>query len=356
VGDDSRLRIALVSPPWYPVPPNGYGGTELVVYLLAEELGNHGHDVTVFGQEGGRGAFELVALSPRSWIEDLGQREQLAREATYLRRVYEEIKRRPFDVIHEHSGHTGLLIATLLDLQPALVATIHGDLTPADLEFLQSVDTRVDLVALSRAQQGVAGVRWAAVVGNAVDTAELDFRARPDDYLLELARVCPDKGQDTAIEVARRAGRRLVLAGKVGEGAEDWFRERIQPQLGGGVEWLENVSGRDKARLLAGAAAMLFPIRWAEPFGLAMAEAMVSGTPVIATPRGAAAEVVEAGLTGWFGEDVDELVAAVERLGELDRARCCEHARDRFSPRRMAEGYEEVYRTAVRRQRDRAWA
>lgn len=349
-----RLRIALVAPPWYPVPPTGYGGIELVVYLLADELVKLGHDVTVFGRQGGRNGFELIALAPESWTSDLETRQHQAREATYLRRTYEMLRRRSFDVIHENSGYAGLLIAAMLELQAAPLATLHGDLTEADGRFLSTIDRNVDLVAISRAQQGmVAGVRWAAVVHNAIDERHLRFGEEPGDYLLDLARINPQKGQHVAIEVARRAGKRLVLAGKVDVDAGAYFREQVEPHLGRDVEWREDVGGHDKAELLKGAAALVFPIQWEEPFGLAMAEAMASGTPVIATPRGAAVELVDEGVTGFLAEDVDGLVDAVRRIDEIDRRACADHARDRFSPRRMAEGYEAAYRAAISRKRDR---
>jgi glycosyltransferase involved in cell wall biosynthesis len=348
-----NLRIAIIAPPWYPVPPTGYGGIEVVVYLLAHELARHGHEVTVIGRQGGRNDFELLALSPESWTASLGSRDHQAREATYVRRAYQVIRQRAFDIVHDNTGYLGLVVASLLQLQSAPVSTLHGDLTEADGHFLTAIDVDVALVAISRAQQAtVAGVRWAGVVPNAVDERELDFGPKPGDYLVQLARICPEKGQHVAIEVARRADKRLVLAGKVGEGADGYFKEQIEPHLHDGVEWVENVSGRDKSRLLAGAAAMIFPIQWEEPFGIAMVEAMASGAPVVATPRGAASEIVEEGVTGLFGADVDQLVEAVGRVNEIDRRRCSEYARDRFSAGRMAEGYLGVYRNAIARKRD----
>ena len=353
---NDRLRIALIAPPWYPVPPSGYGGIELVVYLLGHELAQLGHNVTVLGRQGGRDGFELLALSSESWTADLGGADHEAREATYIKSAYEVILHRAFDVVHDHTGYMGLVVGSLLRLQSTVAGTLHGDLSEADARFLASIDQAIELVAISRAQQGlVAGVRWAGVVHNAVDERGLELNTERGDYLVELARICAEKGQHVAIEVAKRAGKRLVLAGKVAKGAEDYFHEQIEPNLGDGVEWRENVVGRDKARLLAGAEAMIFPIQWEEPFGLAMVEAMASGTPVVATPRGAAVEIVEEGVTGVFGEDVDNLVEAVSGLGEIDRQRCAEHARDRFSPRRMALSYEALYRAVLERKRSQAW-
>lgn len=348
------MRVAIVAPPWYPVPPNGYGGIEQVVFLLAEELQQLGHAVTLYGRQGGGGGFELVPMAPESWQLDLGGRDQAAREATYLRRTYHMLQRRAFDIVHDNSGYAGLLMAATCQLQSAMVGTLHGDLTEADGEFLGAIDRDVHLVAISRAQRArVSSVRWAAVVHNAVDPSALEIGLEAGDYLLDLARICPDKGQHIAIDVAKRAGRRLVLAGKVGEDDDAYFHDQIEPHLGDGVEWIENVAGRDKARLIAGAAGLLFPIQWEEPFGLAMVEAMASGTPVVATPRGAAVEVVDEGVTGFLAAEVEDLVAAVERLPEIDRGACAEHARDRFSPRRMASGYADAYEDAIRSRRDR---
>ncbi len=349
----NHLRVALVSPPWYPVPPVGYGGIELVVYLLAESLGQLGHEVTVFGRQDGGDAFEMISMAPASWTRDLDTRDKPAREATYLHGVYGLIRRRAFDIVHDHTGYVGMLLASALDLQSAAVATLHGDLTEADAHFLAAVDRNIDLVAISRAQQGmVAGVRWAGVVSNAVDDRYLEPREKPGDYLVEIARICPDKGQHIAIEVARRAGRKLVLAGKVEDEFKDYFKRQVEPHLGNGVEWIEDVRGKEKGELLGGALAMLFPIQWEEPFGLAMVEAMATGTPVVATPRGAVTEIVEPGVTGLLAEDVDGLAAAVAEVKKIDRRQCSHAVRERFGARRMAEGYVEVYRAAITRKRE----
>lgn len=342
------MRVALVAPPWYPVPPEGYGGIELFVALLGDELVELGHDVTVFGRAGGGGRFEYVALARESASEELGGPEQLEHEFEYLERVYDAVVRAGFEVVHENSGYMGMLLAGQVAGDAAVVATLHGDLDSYDSGFLSVLDGRVRLVAISEAQRSmVEDVDWAGVVHHAVDARALRLEPRAGDYLVDLARITPDKGQHVAIEVARRAGRRLVLAGKVAEGDDEYFERCVKPHLGGDVEWLPNVEGRAKADLLAGAAAMLFPIQWEEPFGLAMAEAMVSGTPVVATPRGAAVELVEEGVTGFLAADVDGLVDAVRRVAEIDRRRCGERARERFSPRRMAREYEAIYRAAL---------
>jgi glycosyltransferase involved in cell wall biosynthesis len=344
-------RIAMIVSPWYPVPPVGYGGIELMAYHLARELQLRGHEVSVIGQQGSKGEFETIAIAPESWSSQLGTRDQVPRESLFLYRAYELVRKRAFDVVHDHSGLTGILLAASTRLQTPVVATLHGDLTEAEAEFLAAVDHRVHLVAISNAQQAlVAGVDWRRVVYNAVDPADytpITNPAEKHNFLFQLARISPTKGQHVAIEVARRLGVPLVLAGKVDLEAEEYFEREIKPHLGAGVTWHENVVGEEKQRLLATARAMLFPIQWEEPFGIAMVEAMVSGTPVLALERGAAAEIVEPGVTGWLATDAAGLVDAYSRLGEIDLARCVARASERFGPSQMADGYQSVYERAI---------
>jgi hypothetical protein len=230
-------------------------------------------------------------------------------------------------------------------------ATLHGPLSEPEGEFLAAVDRKVHLVAISRAQQAmVAGVEWRGVVHNSVDPKEyhpITRHEEKDDYIVNLARITPDKGQHLAIEMAKRLNLRLVLAGKIDSDATRYFDEKIKPNLNGQVTWCENVEGKEKAQLLAHARALVFPIQWQEPFGIAMVEAMMSGTPVIALAHGAAPEVVEPGVTGWLAADLDEMVEAYGKLGEIDLKRCVETAVRRFGPARMTDGYLKVYERAI---------
>jgi glycosyltransferase involved in cell wall biosynthesis len=346
-----KRRIALVVSPWYPVPPSGYGGIELMAYNLGRELSSRGHQVTVIGQQGSKGPFEVLAVAPESWTEQLDTKDHVARESLFLYRAYEAIHGGAFDIVHDNSGLTGILVASQARLEAPVVATLHGSLSEAEGDFLRSVARQVSLVAISRAQQAtVAGLEWHGVVHNAVDPCEYTPITNPKEkegYLVELARIDPDKGQHIAIEVAKRLNVPLVLAGKVDSEATRYFEETIKPKLDGQVTWRENVTGKEKAELLAKAKALLFPIQWEEPFGMAMVEAMVSGTPVIASPRGAAPEIVEPGVTGFLADDVDGMVTAYQRLGEIDLARCVEEAARRFGPGQMADGYVDVYERAI---------
>ena len=341
------MRIAMVAPPWYPVPPDGYGGIELVVHLLTAGLRRLGHEVVLFGAEGsGHGAIELA---PAAWAQDLGGPQHRVREATYLARVYSRLDEMTVDLVHEHNESAGILVASRRPPAP-IVATIHSNLAEPYSTFMNEVDrTAVGLVAISAAQAAQAPtLPWLGMVHNAPDTDSLRSGTEKGGYLLELARICPDKAQHISIDVAAELGLPLVLAGKIEERPESYayFKEQIEPRLGEKVRWLPDVAGREKAELLAGAVAMLFPIQWEEPFGLAMVEAMASGTPVVAIARGAAPELIEEGVTGFLVGDAEGLVAACRRIDEIDTRRCAEVARARFSPERMAAGYLEVYRVA----------
>lgn len=340
------LRIAIVAPPWYPLPPRGYGGTELVVYLLQSELRRMGHEVTVFGAEGSVPG--VTEMADASWSRDLGGRDQAARLSTYLARVYAALEGQRFDVLHDHAGFEGALLALQSGVAPTVVHTVHGELLEPMCIFYREIMDRARLCAISVSQAATApAIRFAGVVHNAVEAPNGPPSLAHERYVVELARITPDKGQHLAIELARQVGRKLILAGKVersGEG-ERYFEEEIEPHLGPTVEYYPNVAGAQKTRLLARAAAGVFPLQWSEPFGLAMAECMVWGTPVLALRNGSTPELIEHGVTGFLAEDMAGLVEAARHIDEIDRGRCAEVARERFGSRRMVERYLSIYRT-----------
>jgi glycosyltransferase involved in cell wall biosynthesis len=343
-GPVESLRIALIGPPWYPLPPHGYGGTELVVDLLRTELRRLGHQVTVFGAENSAVGVEMVADA--AWAPDLGGPSESTRMSTYLARVFQRLRGERFDVIHDHSGLEGLLLAIHSRVASVVAHTVHGELAEPLRTFYRQVEDEAHLIAISSSQAATAAdVRFRAVVHNAVELPVTPPVKKKERYLIEVARITPDKGQHLAIEVARRSGRKLILAGKVertGDG-ERYFEQEIEPHLGRQVEYYPNVAGAEKARLVARAAAGIFPLQWSEPFGLAMVEAMVLGTPVLALSLGSAPELIEPGVTGFLSDDVDQMVAAVQLLDEIDPERCAAVSRERFSPERMTRGYLAAY-------------
>lgn len=345
----------MVAPPWYPLPPRGYGGIELVVTLLARGLRDRGHDVIVFGAEDSEEG--VIGLAPVAWRKDLGRYEtQALREVSYVSDVYraliEDGLGEKLDVIHEHSGLVGLLAARTMARAPVL-HTVHGPLTEGYRTAFTSLGDGIGLVAISHHQRSTApGLNWVGTVHNAVDLDSLTTADRDDErpYLLVLARVCADKGQHIAIEVARRTGMRLVMAGKVENTSEGraYYEHYIEPQLDEDrIVHIPNVAGEQKAQLLARATALLAPITWPEPFGLSMVEAICSGTPCIAFHQGAAPELIESGRTGFIVGNVEEMIDAVRRVDEIERGRCSMLGRHRFSPQAMVAAYEELYSAAA---------
>ena len=342
-----RRHIAVIAPPWYPLPPSGYGGTELVVHLLVQSLRKFGVRVTLYGCEGS--APGTTVMAEAGWSADLGQFDHTKREVTYAARVLNHLEQlEDVELIHDNAEWLSTAMCSFSGIAP-VVHTVHGPLDAPRVAAYQALGDRTNLVAISKRQHDDdPSLNWAGMVYNAVDVDSLDVGLRDDKegYLLCLARITLEKGQHRAIEAARRVGKRLVLAGKVGElpCERKYFEEQVLPHIDGDrVIYHENIAGATKARMLARADALLHAVTFPEPFGLAMVEAMASGTPCIAMARGAAPELVTHGSTGFLCESVDDMVEYLGRLDEIDPEDCAETVRARFHPDRMAAGYMRVY-------------
>ena len=336
------MRVAMLAPPWIAVPPPAYGGIEQVLALLAKELTERGHEVTLFAAPGTRS--EAAVLSPLEGPHP-DEIQMSLYEADHVASAFARVDEQdpPFDVLHDNCGFTAFAFADRIDTP--VLHTLHGPFTPETSAFYARHAGKAAAVALSRyqAEQAPDELEIVAVIGNPIVVAEFPFRDQKDDYLLWIGRLNDDKGPQRAIAAAREAGAPLVLAGPVQPGEEEFFAREVEPLLDGdGISYVGEV-GEDKAELYAGAKALLMPIRWAEPFGLVMTEAMACGTPVIAFPEGSAPELVLDGETGFVVQDEHEMAAAVGRLGEIDPARCRDSARERFDVAAVAEAYERAY-------------
>jgi glycosyltransferase involved in cell wall biosynthesis len=343
------MRIAMLAPPWIPVPAPAYGGIEEVVRLLCTGLTERGHDVTLFAPPGSESCADVVPVLEEPHPDDI-QKAQF--EADHVARAFGEIdaaaeRGEPFDVIHDHVGHTALAMADRVSAP--LVHTLHGPFTDDARRFYAEHGAKACIVAISQAQLDHAPPEMGGgrVVPNPIDCAEWPFRAEKDDFLLWIGRMSPDKGPHRAIVAAREAGAPLVLAGPIQPGQERFFAEEVEPGLGDGVEYIGEADAERKRELYLGARALLMPIRWQEPFGLVMVEALACGTPVIAFPEGSAPEVVQHGETGFVVDDEHEMAAAVGRLDAIDPAACRRACEDRFGVSTVVRGYEEVYREAM---------
>ncbi len=338
---DTALRIAMVAPPWFELPPQGYGGTEAVAAALVDQLVDLGHEVTLVGSgENGTKAQNFVQVyadPPSGLLGDPLPEVTLAAEAAKV------LEAGGFDVVHDHSL-AGPLLARSHDMPT--VATVHGPSTGANGEYFERLGRSIDVVAISEAQRRLnPRLNWVGTVHNAIDVESFPFAERKDDYVLWLGRFSPHKGADIAIDAARKAGRRVVLAGKLNEPSEyEYFESEISPRLGPYVEYVGEADAKLKRELFAGAYCLAFPIQWEEPFGMVMVEAMACGTPVIAIGRGSVPEVVEHGVSGKIVAPGDDFAAAIDGAAEIRPENCRRWAKEHFDLPVMAAGYERVYR------------
>ncbi len=331
------MRVGLVAPPFLPVPPPRYGGTELVVDALARGLQAAGHDVVLFS------VGESSCPVPSAWwfqhaVAPIGSS---AAEATQVTAAYRDLV--DVDIVHDHTLLGPLVFGGRAG--PPVVMTVHSAFTPDLRPVYAEIARRVPLVAVSQAQSDSAGrVPILRVVHHGLDLQRYPPGPGDGGYLLFLARMSPDKGPQHAIRIARAAGVRLVVAAKMREPDElAFFRSEIEPQLGPDVEFAGEIDVAERVRLLRGATALVNPIQWPEPFGLNMIEALACGTPVLALRHGAAPEIVVDGLTGFLRTDPAELAECVHRIGEIDRVTCRADAQRRFSMHRMVQDYLDVY-------------
>src|SRR5829696_8952261 len=295
----------MLAPPWIPVPPPAYGGIEEVVRLLCEGLTANGHDVTLFAPPGSDSRAAVVPVLEEPHPNEI---QKAQHEADHVARAFAEVD----------------------------AAAERGE--------------RIDAIPQAQLDSAPPEMGGGDVVHNPIDCAEWPFSEQKDDFLLWIGRMSPDKGPQRAITAAREAGAPLVLAGPVQPGQEEFFAAEVEPQLGrDGIEYVGEADTARKRDLYQRARALLMPIRWPEPFGLVMVEALACGTPVIAFPEGSAPEVVEQGRTGFVVPDEHVMAQAVDRLGEIDPSDCRDACERRFGVPAVVRGYEQVYRAAAAR-------
>ncbi|HLY34769.1 MAG TPA: glycosyltransferase [Jatrophihabitantaceae bacterium] len=333
------MRIGLIAPPWVPVPPPRYGGTEVVVDNLARGLHARGHDVELFTVGESTCPVRRDFLYP-SAREPMGM---CVDEAAHVVAAYEALAH--VDLIHDHTV-VGPLLASQRHPRGPVVTTHHGPFTPEHRRILEVVSRSVPVIAISRDQARHAReVRIAEVIHHGIDLTVHQFGPGDGGYLLFVGRMSADKGIDRAIKAANRAGIPLVLATKMREPAEvQYYQEVVKPMMDRSVELIIEPSQTDRVDLMRRAFALINPIDWPEPFGLVMVEALACGTPVIASPRGAAPEIVDHGHTGYLCSDNDGLVDAVRHVTDIDRRACRAAAERHFSLARMARDHDVVYR------------
>ena len=341
------MRIAMIAPLIESVPPQRYGGTERVVSVLTEEMVRRGHEVTLFASGDSRTSARLVACNDAPLRTSPPDTDTIAHALIEMNEVYGRADE--FDLIHNHNDYLAFSFARASSTPT--VTTAHGRLDLPEVRRTYGYFAEQRLIAISHDQRTwLPQARWVGTVHNPIDVDHYHLHSHPGDYLVFLGRICPEKRPDRAIEIARDTGMRLVIAAKVDRVDQNYYDYAIKPMIErnrGLVEFIGEVGEHEKDDLLGGAWAYLFPVDWPEPFGLTMAEAMATGTPVIATGLGSVPEVVAHGETGFVCDTLAGMIDAVGRIGEIDRRACREHILDLCSPATIAADYERVYRAVT---------
>jgi glycosyltransferase involved in cell wall biosynthesis len=338
----SPLHVGLVAAAWLRVPPAGYGGSEVVLDALARALCELGCRVTLATTG------DSTCPVERTWVHEHAvgtERMTVVDELVHIAAAYEVLDE--CDVVHDHTLIGPLWGARRRGLH--VCTTNHGPFDAALTPLYAELSDDVDVVAISRHQARSAhGVRIAAVIHHGLHLAEIPVGDGGGEYLAFLGRMHPDKGVEAAISIARAAGMPLRIAAKMREPAERaYFEQRVSPRLGRDVEFVGELGASEKYAFLGSARCLLNPIAWPEPFGMVMIESLATGTPVLATPLGAAPEIVDHGITGFLARESSTLAQAVARLDGLDRGACRAAAEARFSARRMAEEHIRLYRSRL---------
>jgi glycosyltransferase involved in cell wall biosynthesis len=330
----------VLAPISWRTPPRHYGPWELFASLLADGLVALGHDVTLFATSDSSTTGRLFSTSRRGWSEDEGIDPKVA-ECLHIASVFERAEQ--FDVIHNGFDFLPLTYSELVSTP--VITTIHGFSSERIVDVYERYDATNTYVAISHTDRHPR-LSYAATVHHGVDIGAFPAHPNPGDHLLFFGRIHPDKGTATAIDVARRAGRPLVIAGIVHD--EAYFKAEVEPHIDAArVRYIGPVAAADRGATLGGAHALLHLIDFDEPFGFSVAEALACGTPVIAFDRGSMSELIENAHDGWLVRNNDEAVAAVELVSGLDREAIRTSARHRFDALRMAAHYVDVYRAAL---------
>ncbi len=344
-GQGASMNIALLAPIEERVPPKKYGGTELIVYNLAEEFVRLGHKVTVFGSGDSKLSARLVPLVPKAIGSDIKKRLREALGTQAFIKLAQHLQHEKFDIIHNHAGWQALLFKDLFKYP--LLTTIHAmPLEAGPDKTMYGMFKDMPFVSISNAQRATfSGLNYIGTVYHGLQLDLFKFNARPQDYLAYLGRFSPFKGAAGAIEVAKRTGKKLIMAAKINNFERAYFERELKPHIDGKqIVYLGEVDHKAKVDLLRNARAVLLPINWAEPFGLVNIEAMICGTPVLTTPMGSTPELIVDGKNGFLCNSIDEMCERVGQIDQIDRSFCRDYVKKNFSAERMARQYLELYK------------
>jgi len=359
------MKIAQLAPPWLPVPPIGYGGTEMVVHYLTEELVRRGHEVTLFASGDSKTSARLFSIFKKA----IGNSGELKTQPLNPLLHYIECFERAsdFDIIHNHAQYYAMFLADLV--KTPVVHTIHGSFSKEDVPQEDKRRTLMkfrnhNFVSISNSQRsGLSDLNYVATVYNGIDVSEFPFSDEKGEYLCWMGRITQKKGPQEALEVSRILGIKLKMAGALDPVEKEYCETVLYPLIEelrkeNLIEYIEEIERREKAVLYKHALCTLYPIHWQEPFGLVMVESMACGTPVIAYNHGSVPEIIKDGVTGFIVESedfegepvwiikkkgIEGLIEAVKKIGEIDRKKCREQVEKKFTLEKMVDAYEKVY-------------
>ena len=333
------MRIAQIAPLWIPVPPYTYGGTELVVSWITEELVKRGHQVTLFATGDSKTSARLIPIWPNSlW------RAHLHAPHAAFSLMYKTIieMQNEFDIIHDHCEFYTVPYSKFL--KPPIVSTIHHPMYEEMITLFKKFPN-INYVAISKNQRKSApGINFVKTIYHGLPLKKYEFNDQPRDYLLWLSKIAPDKGPAEAIEIAKRSGEKLIISGPILPGYGDYFDYRIKPLIDGKqIQFVGVADFKKKIELFKNAKAFLYPIRRPEPFGLVVIEAMACGTPVIAYKEGSMPEIIKDEKTGFLVSNQEEAVEAIRKINQIKRIDCRRHISRKFGLKKMVNKYEALY-------------
>lgn len=338
-----KLRIAQIAPLWFSIPPKKYGGIERIIAFLCNGLVDKGHKVTLFAPGDSKTKAKLVA-PVKIGVKEMGAKWNAYWWNNLIHSMaFENAK--DFDIIHCHWIIMGAYFQRMV--KNPVLHTQHNIPPTGSLRWktYEHYKNDLNLVFISKSERNNAPIKFKNnwIIYNGIDLSPFKFNAKPQDHFVWVARICPAKGPETAIKIAKKAGVKLLLAGQIQKQHQEYFRTRIKPHLNSQIKFVGELTQKQLGSFYGKAKALLYPIDWEEPFGLVMAESMACGTPVIAFNRGSVPELIEHNKTGFIVDTISEAVKAVKKIDQIDRADCRAHVENLFSKQKMVDEYEKLY-------------
>jgi glycosyltransferase involved in cell wall biosynthesis len=345
-----KLKIAQIAPLWFPVPPKKYGGTERIVSYLTEELSKRGHRVTLFASGDSKTKAKLTSVSKKSLSKNNVPWHDWWWNNFNYSAAFEKAKN--FDIIHSHWVPLGMYFQRLT--KTPVLHTLHNLPTKKDRRWpiFENYKKDSNVVFVSKNQKQKSGVSFknAWTVYNGIPVKKYKFAQKPESHFIWIGRISPDKGVDIAVQIAKKARIKLLIAGQLQPKYQDYFDKKIKPQLNSRIKYVGELSQPQLSSFYGKALAFIYPIKWQEPFGLVMAEAQACGTPVIAFNNGSAAEVVKHNKTGFVVKNINAAVKAVKKIDQIKRIECRQWVEKNFTIIKMVDNYEKAYYNIIKKQ------